>query len=82
MLRQPFIDTVPPGWYSSKDIRLSLRVSQGYINKALRGMIENGQIVEVRKFRVAHETRGPTPVPHYRFTEEAEKLLCLTNRPE
>ena len=78
MLRQPHVDAVPAGWYSSRDIRLSLRISQGYVNSAIRRMMEQGQITEVRNFRVAHQTRGPTPVPHYRLTAEAEKALGLT----
>lgn len=82
MLRQPYVDTVPPGWYSSKDIRLALRISQGYVNQAIRRMIENGQITEIRKYRVAHDARGPTPVPHYRFTQEAENVLSLTRSPQ
>ena len=82
MLRQPHVDTVPPGWYSSKDIRLSLRISQGYVNQAIRRMMETGQITEVRPFKVAHMARGPTPVPHYKVTPEAEKVLALTKQPE
>ena len=78
MLRQPHLDTVPPGWYSSRDIRLSLRISQGYVNQTIRRMMETGQITEVRNFRVAHVNRGPTPIPHYKVTPEAEKVLSLT----
>ena len=82
MLRQPHVDAVPAGWYSSKDIRLSLRISQGYVNQAIRRMMENGQISEVRNFKVAHLTRGPTPVPHYKVSAEAENVLGLTRHPD
>lgn len=78
MLRQPDVDTVPPGWYSSKDIRLSLRISQGYVNQTIRRMIENRQITQIRKYKIAHDNRGPTPVPHYKVTPEAENVLGLT----
>ena len=78
MLRGAHVDVVPPGWYSAREIRLKLRLSQGYVNQAIRRMMETGKITETKAFKVTHATRGPTAVPHYRFTPEALTALGLT----
>ena len=78
MLRGAHVDAVPAGWYSAREIRLKLRLSQGYVNHAIRRMMETGKIIETKPFKVAHLTRGPTAVPHYRFTPEALNALGLT----
>jgi hypothetical protein len=41
-------------------------------------MMETGKITETKPFKVTHATRGPTAVPHYRFTPEALTALGLT----
>lgn len=71
-------DRVPTGWYTAEQIRARSGVSLGYIHKLIRDMRAKGLILEVRKFKVPCDTRGPYPIQHYRLSRELAASLALT----
>lgn len=71
-------DRVPNGWHTAEQIRARTGVSIGYIHKLIRDMRSKGLILEVRKFKVACDTRGPYPIQHYRLSPELAASLALT----
>ena len=71
-------DRVPAGWHTAEQIRARSGVSLGYIHKLIRDMRSKGLILEVRKFKVPCDTRGPYPIQHYLLSNECASSLGLT----
>ena len=82
MLRGQAVDRIPPGWYSSDQIRRAADISQGYVHRYIKALKERGVVTDVRNFRVEHLTRSPTPVPHFRIDDANAADLGLIPSPE
>lgn len=78
MLAGRGVDRVPAGWYSAEQIRASMGVSLGYIHKLVRDLRAKGLILDVKKFKVACDTRGPYPIQHYKLSRQLAESIGLT----
>jgi ribosomal protein S25 len=78
MLAGRSVDRVPAGWHTAEQIRNRMGVSVGYIHKLIRDLREKGLILDVRKFKVACDTRGPYPIQHYRLSADLAASIGLT----
>jgi hypothetical protein len=78
MLAGTSVDRVPTGWYTAEQIRGRMGVSLGYIHKLIRDLRSKGLILEVKKLKVACDTRGPYPIQHYRLSADLAASIGLT----
>lgn len=78
MLRGTSLDRVPTGWYTAEQIRGRMGVSQGYVHKLIRDLRSKGLILEVKKLKVACDTRGPYPIQHYKLSSRLAESIGLT----
>jgi hypothetical protein len=78
MLAGTSVDRVPTGWYTAEQIRGRMGVSLGYIHKLIRDLRAKGLLLDVRKFKVACDTRGPYPIQHYKLSARLAESIGLT----
>lgn len=81
MLAAQHVDLVPPGWYSSAQIRGAAKISDGYVHRYIKALRERGVVTDVRHFRLHHLTRSPTTVPHFRIDDANAADLGLIPSP-